>query len=386
MAVATRERLERDVRRRVEAVQATMHELSLSAIVIAGAGSPGSMGAIRYLTNARLWEGAAYVVLGRDDPWPWLLTGSSYQASWSRAGTTTRPERVLVADDLVGEAAALVRNYAGSTGRIGAVKHDALMSVGHHDRLLRATEGATWIDVTKAFDAIRQIKSSWELDAIREGGQVLADALASVRADVRIGASYREVCTRAEAYVRDRGSFWGRSKVSVGPWPYTVPAEPVDRMMRDDLITIELVFESRWGYWHEMTTIGAFDEATGDSARLIEAYVHAFDASASSAVPGARLRDLSAVNDEVIAGAGFEVGGKHTPDAHSTGLDGSDGPSSVEDPDFVLRADMVLSFHPGTQLADGRALLVSDNVRVTPQGAERLSPRGRDRYGVTFDT
>lgn len=385
MAAATRERLDTDVRTRVESLQATMRDLSLSAVVIVGAGSPGAVGALRYLTNARLWEGPAYVVLGRDDPWPWLLTGSSYQASWSRADTTTRPDRVLVPDDLVGETAARARRYAGPTGRIGLVKRDELMTVGHHERFLRATEGNTLIDVTKSFDAIRQIKSPWELDAMREGGELLADALASVRADVRVGASYRAVCIRAEAYVRTRGSFWGRSKVSVGPWPYTVPAEPADRMNPDDVITIELVFESRWGYWHEMTMVGTFGGSPRDVTHLIATYRKAFETSASSARPGATFRDLSAVNDAVIAGAGFEIDGKHTPDAHSTGLDGSDGPSSIDVPDFVLRPDMVLSFHPGTKLADGRALLVSDNVRVTPHGAERLSPGGTDRYGVTFD-
>lgn len=385
MALATGERLKRDVRTRVETLQATMRDLSLGAVVIAGAGSPGSVGALRYLTNARLWEGPAYVVLGRDDPWPWLLTGSSYQATWSRARTTTRHDRVLVPDDLVGDTAARARRYAGPTGRIGMVKRDESMTVGHHERFLRATEGATLIDVTERFDAIRQVKSAWELDALREGGQDLSDALASVRSDVRVGASYREICARAEAYVRTRGSFWGRSKVSVGPWPYTVPAEPTDRMKPDDVITIELVFESRWGYWHEMTMLGTFGGSASDVTRLTEAYLKAFDASASSARPGATFRELSAVNDAVIAGAGFEIDGKHTPDAHSTGLDGSDGPSSIDDPDFVLRPDMVLSFHPGTKLADGRALLVSDNVRITPHGAERLSPGGRDRYGVTFD-
>lgn len=385
MAAGTRETLGGDVRRRIDVLQATMHDLSLSAIVIAGAGSPGSMGAVRYLTNARLWEGSAYVVLGRDDPWPWLLTGSSYQAMWSRAGATTRPDRVLVADDLVGETADLARKYAGSAGRIGVVKRDELMTVGHHERFLSATQGNTLIDVTKSFDAIRQIKSPWELDAIREGGQVLSEALASLRAEARVGASYRKLCARSEAYVRTRGSFWGRSKVAVGPWPYTVPAEPSDTMKPEDVVTIELVFESRWGYWHEMTTLGTFGGAAGDLTRLIQAYLNAFDTTAAIARPGATFRDLSTMNDAVIADAGFEVDGKHTPDAHSTGLDGSDGPSSIEDPDFVLRPDMVLSFHPGTKLADGRALLVSDNVRVTPQGAERLSPGGSERYGVTFD-
>jgi Xaa-Pro aminopeptidase len=51
-------------------------------------------------------------------------------------------------------------------------------------------------------------------------------------------------------------------------------------------------------------------------------------------------------------------------------------------PETVLAEGMVLSMHPGTQLADGRAFLVSDNVLVTPDGGVRLSGLGLDRRFV----
>ena len=76
--------LQQDVDRRIARIQAMMKENDLGALIIIGGGSPGGMGAIRYITNAHLWGGAGYVVLGSDDPSPWLEVWSSYQAVWSR--------------------------------------------------------------------------------------------------------------------------------------------------------------------------------------------------------------------------------------------------------------------------------------------------------------
>ena len=77
--------------------------------------------------------------------------------------------------------------------------------------------------------------------------------------------------------------------------------------------------------------------------------------------------------------------GKHTPDCHSTGLDGSDGPSAASNPDFVLKSNMILSYHPGTILENNRGFLVSDNFLVTPEGAVRLSPHHANRYFMQLE-
>ena len=77
---------------------------------------------------------------------------------------------------------------------------------------------------------------------------------------------------------------------------------------------------------------------------------------------------------------GLSFAGKHTPDCHSIGLSSADGPNDIEAPDFVLKGNMVLSFHPGTVLENDRGLLVSDNFLVTPEGAVRLSPHSVYRY------
>ena len=381
----THESLKRDVAGRIGRVQEMMRRQGLGALIVFGGGAPGNVGAIRYLSNAQLWGGAGHVVLGVDDPDPWVEIWSSYQAVWSRNETTTDPSRVESPDDVLGRVAALAKGYAETGRRIGAVNMNKLVGIAEHGRLTAALEGYELVEVTGEFNAIRQIKTPFELEAIQQNGAILDASLDVFREHAGVGVRYREACAAAEGFVKARGGFWGRTKLSTDLTPYTVPP-PVDLVMReDDVVNFEIVYESPWGYWLEMTTVFSFHELPDEAARLLDGYLAAVDASAAAARAGAPLRAVSEANDRTLRELGFPVAGKHTPDCHSTGLDGSDGPSSAAAPDFELRANMVLSFHPGTVLEHDRGFLVSDNFLVTPEGAVRLSPHHADRYHLLLD-
>ena len=367
-------------------VQAMMDDNDLDALVIIGGGAPGALGAIRYLTNAHLWGGAGYVVVGRDDPDPWLLAWSAYQAVWSRNETTTRPERVISPDDVLSRTAELAKGYAGRSGRIGMVNMNRLMGVGDHARFVQLTEGTDLVEVTPAYNALRQIKSTWELEALQQGGAILDASLDIFREHAHVGASYWEACAQTEAYVKSFGSFWGRTKVSLDLSPYTVPTAKGRTMSVDDVINFEIVYESPWGYWLEMTTIYSFGQLPDEAARILDGYLSAVESSALAARSGNTFQDVSDANDAALRDRGFQVVGKHTPDCHSTGLDGSDGPNSLSEPGFRLRDNMVLSFHPGTILENDRGFLISDNFLVTASGAVRLSPHSARRYHLELET
>lgn len=381
----THQGLKNDVAQRMINVQEMMETNDVQALVIIGGGAPGAMGAIRYLTNAHLWGGAGYVIVGREDPNPWLLAWSSYQAIWSRNETTTLPERVISPDDILARTAEIALNYTGSKGRIGMVNMNKLMGLGDYKRFGELTKGHELVELTTEYNALRQIKSAWELEAIQQGGAILDASLDVFRDHAHVGTSYWEVCAQTEAYVKAFGSFWGRTKVSLDLSPYTVPTEKGRRMAADDIINFEIVYESPWGYWLEMTTVFSFGPLPDEPAALLEGYLSAVEASALAARAGNTFRDVSEANDRTLEQLGFKVAGKHTPDCHSTGLDGSDGPNATSAPDFVLQENMVLSFHPGTILENDRGFLISDNFLVTPKGAVRMSPHNAQRYHIELE-
>ena len=381
----THEGLKRDTQERVKRVQAMMREQDVDALIIIGGGAPGAMGGIRYLTNAHLWGGAGYVVLGVDDPNPWLEVWSSYQGVWSRNETTTDPSRVESPGDVVARSAELAKGYAARNKRVGMVNMDKLLSIGVHRQFTKELDGFELVEVTGAFNTIRQIKTPFELEALQQGGAILDASLDVFRDHAHVGARYWDVCAATEAYVKSFGSFWGRTKLSLDITPYTVPTPKDLRMKEDDIINFEIVYESPWGYWLEMTSVFAFRDLPRDVDALLKGYLAAVEASAAAAKSGNTFGMVSQANDDVLRNLGFPVMGKHTPDCHSTGLDGSDGPSSAAAPDFVMKSNMVLSFHPGTVLEGDRGFLISDNFLVTPEGAVRLSPHNASRYFIQLE-
>ena len=382
----THEALKRDVSQRIKRVQTMMQEKDLGALIIIGSGAPGGLGGIRYLTNAHLWGGAGYVVLGAEDPHPWLEVWSSYQGVWSRNETTTLPERVESPADIIGRTTELAKDYAQKSKRVGMVNMNKLLPVGTHRQFKDALEGFEMLEVTDDYNAIRQIKTPFELEAIQQNGAILDASMDVFREHAYVGARYWDVCAATEAFVKAQGAFWGRTKLSLDITPYTVPTPKDLRMKEEDIINFEIVYESPWGYWLEMTTVFSFRDLPDDVHSLLDGYLRAVENSAAVAKAGNTFRMISETNDQTLSDLGFPVAGKHTPDCHSTGLDGSDGPSSPVAPEFVLKPNMVLSFHPGTVLENDRGFLVSDNFLVTPEGAVRLSPHSSHRYHLRLDT
>jgi Xaa-Pro aminopeptidase len=346
----THDALKRDVARRIERIQAMMQAKDLGALIVVGQAQPGGIGAIRYITHAHIWGGAAYAVLGATDPHPWLTVWSSYQSMWSRNETTTLPDRVESPDNIVARTTDLAKGYATSSKRIGMVNMNKLMSIGEYGKFTKALEGYELVEVTADYDALRQIKSPFEL-----------------------------------GYIKSFGGFWGRTKVALDLSPYTIPTPKDQRMTEDDIMNFEIVYESPWGYWLEMTSVFSFKPLPADVQAMYDGYLLAVEQSAAVAKTGNTFRIISDTNDKTLRDLGFNVIGKHTPDCHSTGLDGSDGPSTQSNPDFVLKSNMVLSFHPGTILENQRGFLITDNFLVTPEGAVRLSPHNANRYYMQLE-
>ena len=381
----THDALKRDVERRIKRIQVMMVENDLGALIVIGHAAPGGIGALRYISNAHLWGGAGYAVLGVNDAHPWVQIWSSYQAVWTRNETTTLPERVESPSDLVGRTAELAKSVAGGNGRIGMVNMNKLLSVGMYKQFAAALEGCEIVEVTDAFNAVRQIKTPFELEAIQQNGAILDEAMDVFKHYAHVGARYWDVCAAVEGFIKGHGAFWGRTKLSLDLTPYTVPTAKDLRMKEEDIINFEIVYESPWGYWLEMTTVFSFLELPEEVRAMLDGYLMAVENSSAAAKAGNTFRDVSEANDNTLRELGFPVDGKHTPDCHSTGLDGSDGPSTASDPDFVLKPNMVLSFHPGTVLENDRGFLISDNFLVTPEGGVRLSPHNAHRYYIRLD-
>jgi Xaa-Pro aminopeptidase len=366
--------LEQDIKLRIERAQEIMRKIGLGALIIPAQGAPGMMGMAKYFTNLQLWAGEAWIVLGAEHSEPALIQSSSYGAAWNRQDSTT--SWVVCPDqDAFGHAAKIARDFTRNHKKVGFESLNTNWKIGEWTRLQEELGDVEYVDVTKELVALRSVKTAFEIEENYRMGRLMNDAFDAFSEVARPGVRVWEAAAIAEEVLRSEGCFWGRAKFSFDLKPETIPTELDKIFTEDDIFIFELVYTSPLGYWSEVTALFSFKPLAKKMQAQLDAQEKVIDACARAAIPGNTFGHIAEITTETWNDLGFKVIGKHTPDCHSIGLDGVDGPSSYSTPTEVIKANMVLSLHPSGLLEGNKAFLISDNFLVTPMGAVRLSPK-----------
>lgn len=367
-----------DVRRRIAELRKIMVANNVAAVLGIAGGAPGQTGFLRYFTNVELWAGRAYFIVTLQDPDPLVIMWSNYGAEWGKQIATTPRVESTILDNRPPLARVIeeLKKVTRPGQKIGTLNMLSVLSLSEHAVLSQGLPGITFQELNTEVNAVRQIKSPFEITAMEETGVILAGALERFGEVAKPGMLAWEAAAESERYAKTRGCFWGRSKYSLDERPYTVPPL-LDRPLRkDDIILFELVYAGPLGYWHEITCLYSFGPLPDAAARRFETWWRAVQAAAAVARPGNRYGLIGETADKVFTDAGYDVIGHHTPNCHTIGTDEADG-ITPPPPDALLKENMVLSFHPSTWLRGDVAFLISDNYHVTRTGGRVLSPLGK---------
>jgi Xaa-Pro aminopeptidase len=365
-----------DVASRIARVQETMRERDMKAILAVSSGGPGTTGWIRYFTGADLWAGQAFVLIERDHPDPIIVLWSNYLAEWVKSlATNSRVESTLERRvPPMRRVIEIITDLTGGAGRIGTLSVNRSVFHGDYQAFREALPGLELIDITDEVNQIRQIKSPFEIEAMREMGRLLFDGFMMFEERARPGRSTLEVASEIEGFLRGRGcSSWGRAKYSLDERPYTMPATIGRVFGEDDIVLFQYVYQSNLGYWYEVARLYSFRPLPEATAKRYWAMEQAMRDTARMAVPGCTYGMISEASDRIFREHGLNVVGKHTEDVHSIGTDISDGPNWLTD-DWTLKKDMVVALHPASLVEGDLAFFLCENYVITPEGAQALSP------------
>jgi Xaa-Pro aminopeptidase len=371
----TRAALSADIERRVSAAQAMMREHDVKAVVAVVAGVPGRTGWLRYFAGAHAPAGRAFVVIEPAARDPLVVVATDEALEWIAASATTqRIENTSSAGvaplDRVIE---IIGDLTGGRGRLGTLSVNDFLSFGEHRALTAAFPALTFVDLTDAANQIRQIKSPFEIEAMKEMGRTLTEALDLFAQLARPGRSMVEVAAEIEGFLKGRGCLTGRIKYSLGERPYTIPPVPGQRFSPADIFVFQFVYLSRLGYWYELSRLYSFRSLPEATTRRLRAMEHAMVEGAALAVPGSTYGMISAASDRIFSDHGFDVIGKHTEDCHTIGTDIQDGlPITPEG--WELRDGAVLAMHPASLLDGDLGFFLIDHVLVREHGGVRLAP------------
>lgn len=371
----TRERFTEELGRRMRAVQRAMKEKNLKMLLAACVGAPGQTGWLRYLTGGELWSGQGFVLIAADNPEPLIIVRSNYMAEWIRTlAPTSRVESTLLTrSSVIQRVIEVTRQATGGNGRIGAVGAGRSMYVGDYAAFREALPGLEIVDMEADINRLRQIKSPFEIEAMRDMGRILVEGFRIFEEHARPGVSALEVSGMVEGHLKGKGCVWGRAKYSLDQRPYTWTAAIDRRLVEDDVILFQYVYSSPYGYWYEVARLYSFKDLPPVTARRYQAMDAALHETARMAKPGCTYGEINEASDRIFRDHGLTVIGKHTEDVHSIGTDISDGPPWYTD-DWEIKENMVLALHPASLVEGDFAFFLCENYVVEKGGAIPLSP------------
>ena len=350
-----------------------MKARDIKLLIAVCAGAPHHNGWIRYFTSAEMWGGRVFLLLRQDSLERLVVMRSTYDAEWVRrqALDTTVESTLLQQVSPMERTIECVAEATQGRGRVGFLNMHHLSPL-EFAAFRKAFPGLELEDLTDEMNPIRQIKSPFEIEAIKETGRILVRGLDRFVELARPGRLAAEVAGEVDGYLKGQGCFWGRVKYSLDQRPYTVIAPPDRRFTKDDVILFQFVHSGPLGYWYELACVYSFTSLPKPTAHRLETMELAIREGAKVAIPGATFATFSAAVDRVFTDSGFKVVGKHTFDCHSIGTDETEGAHPVSS--WQFKENMVLGTHPATLLDGGYGFLLCENFHVQRNGASPMSP------------
>ncbi len=161
-----------------------------------------------------------------------------------------------------------------------------------------------------------QLKSSREIDLMSQGGRILGQTIAMLRASVRPGMTTADLDTMAEKFIRGhdgatpafKGLYGFPGSICTSINDEIVHGIPSKRrvLKEGDIVSIDVDVGYKGFFTDSAVTVavGAVDDRT---ERLLEVTAQALDAGIAAARVGNHIGDIGAAVQTVVENAGFNV-------------------------------------------------------------------------------
>jgi Xaa-Pro aminopeptidase len=339
----------------------------------------------RYLTgfDSQFWTSPTrpwYFVLPLDDE-PTVVVPETglvgiKTTSWvSQIKTWPSPRP---SDDGVTLVADVLKGIRRRTGRVGAeigVETRLGMPVADFLRLSEMVAPIEVVDGSSVLRRLRMVKSPAEIEKIRTICIIASQALDRVPGYVDSGATERTVYRQVQLEAMRKGADHARYlTVNSGPGGYPTPIMgPTDRALRTgDVLYMDAGFTYD-AYFCDFNRNWAVGEPSAEARRVYELLYQATERGMQAAKPGALMRDIwKAMADHLKPVGDVGVSARL---GHGLGLHITEPPSLSAVDETAVEVGMVLTIEPGVEYGPGHVMLHEEDVVVTRDGAQLLTPR-----------
>jgi Xaa-Pro dipeptidase len=254
---------------------------------------------------------------------------------------------------------------------------------------IRETDDLIW--------KLRVIKSSLEVKYIRKSCQITSTAFRKVLESVHEGMTERELARTVYRTMLDEGAedtpLAGALNVKGGSARYAMSdTRPTDNKRRKGDIAGLDGGMPYGGYWSDIIRLTCIGRPSTRQKHIFEACLEAETAAVNALKPGTRISDVYRVAQQAIERNGLQKNKlPQEPFGQGLGLELHEPPYVIAESDVVLEPGMVLAIEPC--LYDDQVLrsfleaytpggegvfFVEDNVLITEDGSENLTPISRE--------
>lgn len=237
----------------------------------------------------------------------------------------------------------------------------------------QAFPDAELIDATPPLDDLRLVKSPAEIEYLRRAAHVADLGVTAGINAIHEGATDREVM----GAIQDAASTNGGEFPA---YPFLVDARgtlhgvPTGQILKPgNTIYMEVSGVVR-RYHCNISRTAIVGEPSDEMQELYASVINALDRGTEALVPGARVGDIVKLVDELQAEHSENTWGRFGfsmeiayPPIWIGGL------SLMQGDDHVLEPGMVITMEPGLAYAEGRTMMIGNNVLVTENGPEILN-------------
>lgn len=281
-------------------------------------------------------------------------------------------------DDGVSLLADTLAQIVPPTGQIGlpmGAETHLRMPLGDYQILCARLAPRRFTDATACVQRVREVKSPAEIAKIRNACAIAGRAFAQVPDFAQAGQSLAAVFRDFQIALLAQGADWVSYVAGgAGPDGYGDVISPAGAqpLARGDVLMLD-TGAVKDGYFCDFDRNFAIGPASEAAKRGHHALWHATQDTLAALRPGLRACDAHALMTDALHAQGAQPAGGRL--GHGLGVTLTEWPSFTPLDQTPLRAGMVLTLEPACIIGAGRIMVHEENIVLTDQGAELLSPR-----------
>ena len=241
-------------------------------------------------------------------------------------------------------------------------------------RALQQAGAATIGDVGQELLGIRAIKSTTEVEILRDAIQRSERALDDLLKWVQPGMTEREVAGKLGNLLREHGMAENSFEplIQAGPnsaLPHGMPGDAA--INADDFLLIDFGGKVE-GYPADITRTVCLGTPSAEMRKIYDTVLAANQAGIAAAGPGVACGDVDKAARDVIEAAGYGAYFIHRT-GHGLGLEGHELPQIAAGVTETLQPGMVFTVEPGIYVPGLGGVRIEDNIAITADGVDVLT-------------